>query len=154
MADIRDVWLYAHNIIRTARQILNEELRPLNLSSAEGNIVLHLLLQGQEMGQEQLVGQLEISKPAVSRALDSLEAKGFVTRQKDPGDRRMHRVRLTGQALEVGPAVEQAYNRLYALAMQGISQADVEHFLTLFGRVSDNFKRAGIEENMEAYRAD
>jgi MarR family transcriptional regulator, transcriptional regulator for hemolysin len=126
----------------------------LNISSAEGNIVLHLLLQGQEMGQEQLVGQLEISKPAVSRALDSLEAKGFVTRQKDPADRRMHRVRLTGRALQVGPAVERAYNHLYALAVQGIPEADVDHFLTLFGRVSENFKRAQGEENMEAYRAD
>jgi len=65
MADIRDLWLHAHSMIRSARQIVNEGLRPLDLSSAEGNILLHLLMNGQEMGQEQLVEQLDISKPAV-----------------------------------------------------------------------------------------
>ena len=149
MAEIRDVWLHAHNMLRSARQNVNENLRPLNLSSAEGNILLHLLTQGHEMGQEQLVEQLDISKPAVSRALDSLEIKGFVTRQQDPDDRRVHRVRLTDQAREIGPAVEQAYNQLYAIAMQGISQEELDYFIKLFGRMSENFMRAQANKNPE-----
>ena len=96
-----------------ARQIVNQNLRPLNLSSAEGNILLHLLTQGQEMVQEQLVEQLDISKPAVSRALDSLETKGYVTRQRDLHDKRAHRVGLTDKAREIGPVVEQVYNHVY-----------------------------------------
>jgi len=149
MAEIRDVWLHAHNMLRSARQNVNENLRPLNLSSAEGNILLHLLTQSHEMGQEQLVEQLDISKPAVSRALDSLEIKGFVTRQQDPDDRRVHRVRLTDQAREIGPAVEQAYNQLYAIAMQGISQEELDYFIKLFGRMSENFMRAQANKNPE-----
>lgn len=149
MAGIRDIWLHAHHMIRSARQVLNENLRPLNLSSAEGNILLHLLTQGQEMEQEQLVEQLDISKPAVSRALASLETKGFVTRQQDPDDRRVHRVRLTDRAREIGPAIEQAYQQLYTLAMQGISQEELDYFLKLFSRMSENFVRAQAKSNME-----
>ena len=147
MAEIRDIWLHAHHMIRSARQIVNENLRPLNLSSAEGNILLHLLTQAQEMGQEQLVEQLDISKPAVSRALDSLETKGLVTRQQDRADRRMHKVRLTNQAREIGPAVEQAYNQLYGLAMRGISQEELDTFVKLFSRMSENFIRAQAMKN-------
>jgi MarR family transcriptional regulator, transcriptional regulator for hemolysin len=153
MAEIQDIWLHAHNMIRSARQFLNDDLRPLNLSSAEGNILLHLLMQGQEMGQERLAEQLDISMPAVSRALDSLETKGFVTRQQDLTDRRVHRVRLTGQAREIGPAVEQAYNRLYALAMRGISQEELDYFVKLFGRMSENFTSAQAKKKMEDYGA-
>jgi MarR family transcriptional regulator for hemolysin len=142
MVEIRDIWLHAHNMLRSARQIINENLRPLDLSSAEGNILLHMLTQGQELRQEQLVEELDISKPAVSRALDSLETKGFITRQQDPDDRRVHRVRLTDRAREIGPTVEQAYNQLYALALQGISQEELEIFIELFGRMSENFTRA------------
>lgn len=141
MAEIRDIWLHAHNMIRSARQIVNENLRPLNLSSAEGNILLHLLTQCQEMRQEALVEQLDISKPAVSRALDSLERKGFVTRQPDPDDRRAQRVRLTDEARQIGPVIEQIYNHVYSLAMQGISQDEFENFVNLFGRMSQNFER-------------
>lgn len=141
MPEIRDIWLHAHNMIRSARRIINENLRPLNLSSAEGNILLHLLTQDHDIGQEQLVEQLDISKPAVSRALDSLEGKGYVTRQRDPDDKRAHRVRLTDKAREIGPAVEQVYNHVYMLAMEGISQEEFEYFVNLFGRMSENFAR-------------
>jgi MarR family transcriptional regulator for hemolysin len=139
MSEIREIWLHAHNMLRTARQIINENLHPLNLSSAEGNILLHLWTQGQEMGQEQLVEQLDVSKPAVSRALNSLEKKGYVTRQPDPDDKRAHRVLLTEKALEVGPTIEQIYNHIYTLAMQGISQEEFDYFIKLFGRISENF---------------
>jgi MarR family transcriptional regulator, transcriptional regulator for hemolysin len=141
MAEIRDIWLHAHNMIRSARQIINENLRPLNLSSAEGNILLHLLTQGQEIKQEQLVEQLDISKPAVSRALDSLEKKGYVTREQDLDDKRAHRILLTDKAREIGPVVEQVYNHIYTLAMQGISQYEFDYFVSLFGRISQNFAR-------------
>lgn len=141
MAEIRDIWLHAHNMIRSARHIINENLHPLNLSSAEGNILLHLLTQGQEMGQEQLVEQLDISKPAVSRALDSLETKGYVARRPNPDDKRAHKIRLTDKALEIGPAVEQVYNHVYTLALQGISQDEFDYFVNLFGRMSENFAR-------------
>jgi DNA-binding MarR family transcriptional regulator len=146
MSEIRDIWLHANNMLRSARQIINENLHPLNLSSAEGNILLHLLTQGQEMGQEQLVEQLDISKPAVSRALDSLETKGYVTRQRDPDDKRAHRVQLTDKALENGPAIEQVYNRVYTLAMQGISQDEFDYFVKLFNRISENFAREQEKE--------
>ena len=138
MAEIRDVWLHAHNMIRTGRQIINRDLRPLGLSSAEGNILLHLFTQGQEMGQEQLVEQLDVSKPAVSRTLSSLETKGYVTRQRDPDDKRAYQIRLTDKALETGPEIEQVYNRVYTLAMRGITQDELDYFMTLFGHISEN----------------
>jgi len=139
MSEIRSIWLHAHGMLRSARQIINKNLRPLGLSSAEGNVLLHLLTQGHEMGQEQLVEQLDVSKPAVSRTLSSLEAKGYVTRRRDPDDRRAHRVRLTDKALEIGPAVEHVYNHVYALAVQGISQDEFDCFVRLFSRMAENF---------------
>lgn len=153
MNDIRDIWLHAHDMLRAARQIVNANLRPLNLSSAEGNILLHLLTQGEEMEQEQLVAQLDVSKPAVSRTLDSLEGKGFVTRRPDPKDRRAHVVRLTEPARQIGPAVENAYNQLYSIAMQGIRPEELDAFIKLFARISENFARAQTQNRFEEFDA-
>jgi len=141
MTEIRDIWLHANNVIRSARHMINENLGPLNLSSAEGNILVHLLTHGQELAQEQLVNQLDVSKPAISRALSSLEKKGFIVRRRDPDDRRAYRVQLTDKAVEVGPEVEQVYNDIFALAMQGISQDELVYFMELFNRISENFVR-------------
>lgn len=146
MPEIRDIWLHAHHMIRSGRQIINQKLHPLNLSSAEGNILLHLLTQGQGIVQEQLVEQLDVSKPAVSRALDSLEVKQYITRQRDLKDRRAYRIWLTDKALETGPSIEQAYNQVFTLALQGISQDELVFFMQLFSRISENFTRGQIKE--------
>lgn len=153
MVEIRDIWVHANVMIRTARQMINEGLRPLGLSSAEGNVLLHLLTHGEEMGQERLVEELEISKPGVSRALSSLERKGFVARHLDPQDRRARRVRLTEQAWTIGPTVEQVYNQVYALAVQGISEEELATFVELFGRMAENFAETGTGSMMEAQGA-
>jgi len=139
MSEIRDIWLHAHNMIRSGRQIINNNLQPLGISSAEGNILLHLLTQNQDIGQDQLVEQLDVSKPAISRTLASLENKGLITRWSDPDDKRAHRIQLSKKAMEIGPAVEYAYNLVFSLATQGISQDDLDHFMRLIGRISDNF---------------
>lgn len=91
------------------------------------------------MGQEQIVAQLDISKPAVSRALDSLEKKGYITRHPNPNDRRAYQIQLTSKAVEIGPTIEQIYNHVFTLAVQGISPAELDYFMQLFSRVSENF---------------
>ncbi len=139
--DIKDIWNYANNIIRTSRKMVNEKLRSLDLSSSEGNILLHLFTQDHEVRQEDIVEDLDISKPAVSRALKSLEKKGYVRRNKDSRDRRASRILLTDKSREIRPKVEQVYNEVYSIAAQGVSGEEIAFFINLFSRVSDNFSR-------------
>jgi DNA-binding MarR family transcriptional regulator len=148
MADIRAVWLFANNILRSSRLIINEQLKPLELSSSEGNILLHLLTQDDPLPQEKIVAQLDISKPAVSRALKSLQRKGYIQREKDPNDKRASQVLLTERAREIGPQVEQVYNNVFAIASQGVSAGEIEAAVQLFARVSANFLKARAGEDL------
>ncbi len=142
MSGIRDVWFFANNIIRTSRLLLNDALGPLNLSSAEGNILLELTVHGDGVRQDTIVEQLDISKSAVSRALDSLESKGHVLRERHPSDRRASMVFLTDRAQEMGPELEKVYQDLFAAASQGVSDREIAQFTELFRRVSGNLTRA------------
>lgn len=139
---IREVWFFANNIIRTSRLILNESLRPLGLSSAEGNILLELAVGGDGLRQEDLVGRLDISKSAVSRALDSLENKGLVFKKPHPTDRRASLVFVSLQGRRLEPQLESVYQGLFAAAARGISEEEVARFTDLFRRVSENLTRA------------
>jgi DNA-binding MarR family transcriptional regulator len=142
LSGIKDIWLFANNIIRSARQMVNEGLRPLGLSSAEGNVLIHLLTQDQVIRQDEIVEQLDISKPAVSRALETLEKKGYVSREKDPSDMRVNRVVPTDKARAIGPDIEKVYDEVFAVAAQDVSEQEVEGFIELFGRVSQSFSAA------------
>jgi len=143
--DIKDIWGYANNIIRTSRQMVNKGLHSLDLSSSEGNILQHLFTKEHEVRQEDIVEELDISKPAVSRAVKSLEHKGYIIRNKDVDDRRASRVMLADKAKEIRPEVESVYNEVYALATRGVSEKEIDFFIDLFARVSNNFSQARRE---------
>ncbi len=142
MSEIRDIWVCAHNILRSSRLLINQELDSLDLSSAEGNILFHLIAQGDGLRQEEIVEQIDISKPAVSRAVRSLEEKGYLVRRKDPDDRRASQVLLTTKAREIGPQIEQVYNDVFAIATQAASKEEIEYFIALFSRVSARYSEA------------
>ncbi len=139
---IKDVWSYANNVIRTTRQMVNEGLKPLGLGSSEGNILLHLFTREEEVRQDNLVEDLDISKPAVSRALKLLERKGYVKRNKDTTDKRASRIMLTVKAMEIRANIESVYNEVYSTAAQGISEEEAAFFINLFAMVSENISQA------------
>ena len=97
MASIRDVGA-RHCIIHSARQILNDRLRPLGLTSAEGNILLHLLTRPRSLRQE---GNQRGARGSARRRCQGpgfLESKGLIVREKDESDRRASLVCLTARA--------------------------------------------------------
>ncbi|KAF0194192.1 MAG: MarR family transcriptional regulator transcriptional regulator for hemolysin [Bacillota bacterium] len=139
MSSISDVWSVANNIIRSGRMILNEKLKPLGLSSAEANILLQLITVGDMVRQEDIVEQLDVSKPAVSRALDILEHKGFVTRERDLSDKRACLVMLTPRANAAASLLKETYEQIVKIAEAGLVAEDTAVFVAVFQKVSDNF---------------
>ena len=138
MPGIEDIWAHANSIIRTSRIIINKGLKPLNLSSAEGNVLMHLFTQGDGKKQEDIVEQLDISKPAVSRAVESLERKGYVKRRRSFDDRRISQVFLTYKAKEMATKVQKVYHDLFTAASQGVPKERIRDFTELFCQVSMN----------------
>lgn len=141
MASIQDIWVQAHAVLRCARRIINRELKPLGISSAEGNILLHMWVREQSMTQEQLGEELDIGKAAVSRSMNALVEKGYIQRLRHPDDKRAYQLVLTEKARIAGPKIERSYNRTYELAQEGIPSADFERIVSLLSLVADNFAK-------------
>lgn len=142
MASIRDIWLSANNILRSARQLINDELRPLGLSSSEGNVLIHLLTSRTALKQDDIVAQLDVSRPAVSRALDSLERKGYVVRHRDSDDKRVNLVGPTARAAAIAANLEAAYERVFSVAAEGIPEQEARTVIEIFAKVSGSFSAA------------
>jgi DNA-binding MarR family transcriptional regulator len=141
VSSIRDIWLHAHGILRAARKIINAELRPMGLGSTEGNILLHILVQEGLTGQDQLAEQLDIDKAAISRAINALQAKGYIVRRRNPADRRCYELSLTEDARRIAPQIEGIYERIYESALRDIEPRRFDELVDLLGRISENFAR-------------
>jgi DNA-binding MarR family transcriptional regulator len=77
--------------------------------------LMRALAAAQDLSQQALGDSLHIPASSIVALLDQLEAKGYVYRRLDPGDRRVRLVQLTetgqavlARAVEIGVAIEAA----------------------------------------------
>lgn len=140
MSSIKDIGFYAQKIMQSARQIINCGLKPYNLISTEGNVLLHIFMtEEKEINQELLVEQLGIDKAAVSRTVNSLNEKGYLIREKRADDKRAYQLKLTEKALDTAPKIETIYNCVYNQAQLNIGEGEFEFLIGLLSRISQNF---------------
>jgi DNA-binding MarR family transcriptional regulator len=125
-------------ILRSARQIVNTELEPLDLTGAEGDILFHLLSESDEISQETLAERLDIGKAAISRTVGSLENKGYINRLRLPADSRAYRVKLTQKARKIRDKIDQAYKNVYEIALTGIDKSEFARLDRFLGVVHRN----------------
>ncbi|MEF3696152.1 MarR family winged helix-turn-helix transcriptional regulator [Desulfolutivibrio sp.] len=85
---------------RAWRAKIDEQLRPLGLSSASWSVIFTLATADKPLSQREIADRLFVECPTVVRLLDRLEKLGWVRREPVPGDRRRNRVRLTAKILE------------------------------------------------------
>ena len=77
-----------------SRRLAEETLKPLNMTWPQFGGLFHLIRQD-NITQRELAQQLETDTTTVMVICDSLEKRGWLTRAKDPTDRRVNRLQLT-----------------------------------------------------------
>ena len=101
----RDLYALAYHLLRNANLSTFNAIAELDLSFTQIKALCALDSAGEARSVGALADSLGASLPAVSRAVDGLFERGFVSREEDPEDRRIKRVRLTGAGAEVPAAL-------------------------------------------------
>ena len=106
------------------------------LTAAGGSLAAWLVLSalgaGDHSTQAELARAVGVRQPTLTHHLDSLERSGFVTRQRDAGDRRAQVVRLTddGRRLFVRlRRVAAAFDGQLRAGLASAETADLERLL-------------------------
>ena len=82
----------------------NYELKPYDLSSSD-YIYLINLSENEGVNQKFLSDMLSIDDGFTTRAMKKLEEKGYIKREKNPGDKRGYHVKLTHKGQEIQPVI-------------------------------------------------
>ncbi|HHX27983.1 MAG: MarR family winged helix-turn-helix transcriptional regulator [Bacillota bacterium] len=141
MEDFRMLVSLASRIIHDCQVTLNRTLMDLGLGSAEANVLMFLYSGGDGVRQDDIVAATEVSKPAISRTVASLEAKGYVVREQALSDKRSRIVRLTEKAKAIQAVVEQHYSDLVSAAARDIPADRIHEFMAMFSQVARNVAR-------------
>lgn len=127
-------------IIQAGQLCIINALREKQLGSAEANVLMFLYTNGDGVKQDDIVYGVDVSKPAISRTVMSLEKKGYVTRKHNPADKRAYLVYLTEKARSEKDYIEKQYADLVTVAAIGIPEEKVEGFIDIFRKVADNLE--------------
>lgn len=89
---------------------------------------------------------LELSRPSISRILNDLEGRGFITRNIDSKDRRSVKIELTEAGIE---AIEKANRRILSITeslVMSLGEPDTDKLIELLNKLTEIYKEI-LESN-------
>ena len=114
----------------------------LNLTPARAAVLVTLHREGSLTGVD-LAKRLDVTPRNVTALVDALEARGLVTRQPHPGDRRALLVALTRTGRTMAAGMERGYERMTETLLAGFSGrdlADLERVAGLLAGALDRYQ--------------
>lgn len=128
-ASERRVFLGILRVAELFTRSLRETLRPFRLTLSQYSVLQALRhtetdgLRCWEVGE-----RLASREPDITRLLDRLEARGFISRRREGGDRRAVRAQITEQGLELLKAVDELVRDLHARHLGHFGECELGTF--------------------------
>jgi MarR family transcriptional regulator, transcriptional regulator for hemolysin len=102
------------------------------------SILLLIHRSGETLTQQELANQLKVDKTSIVRVVDYLSKAGFITRKRNPKDRRQQLLQLTSKARAVMPVIEQCVTEINRQAFKRLNEKEKKQFYALLERVYNN----------------
>jgi MarR family transcriptional regulator for hemolysin len=125
---------------RLMRTVFDRRVRRLGLTRAQW-LVLTRLHRRPGASQSELADMMEVEKATAGRLVDRLEAKGWVERRAQAGDRRVNRIYLTPEAERVHKRIWRVAEATVEDALSGLSEREAAQLMKLLGRVKGTLTR-------------
>lgn len=119
------------------RNLVDQQLAPMGLSSAQWRPLLLLNAAEGPMTQVQLARALGLESPTVVRLLDRLAEKGWITRSPCPGDRRAYHVELTAPARALCAQIERVLTELRRSVLADVTAEELAQASAVMERVQE-----------------
>jgi len=100
--------------------------QPVSLSQA---FALHELDTDPPLSQRDLAERLRLEKSSISRMVAEMQRKGLLVRQRDPGNRRLYRLRLTDQGRDLHASMASAFHERYVRWVAAMTPAENDALL-------------------------
>jgi DNA-binding MarR family transcriptional regulator len=111
-AELLALW---HHLMKGQSRTMFALLDELDLSMSHIKALQMLADCGCELSVKEVSGQLGLSLPGASRAVDALLRRGYLERREDEHDRRMKRIGITEAGREVA-------RRIVGARLEGLEQ--------------------------------
>ncbi len=116
------------------------KLAASNVTVAEW-VILREMYAGDEKTSPSVVAELTgLTRGAVSKLIDRLLQKGFVTRTESPGDRRYQEIKLTASAIKLVPKLAKIADENDENFFSALSQSERKALMNTLKKLAEHHK--------------
>lgn len=131
--------------MKYAKEYGHSRIRDAGISDTEHKICAFLCFHS-EVSQDHVAGALKIDKTTVAKALLSLEKKDFVSRERNPENRRKNILSITEKGKLAVSDLLYVYDAWFTDVLSCLSETELRQFEELCGRILTNAKKLSEEE--------
>lgn len=103
-------------------------------------IVLDKLDMNKEMSQKEIGNESFKNAPTISRIIDNLVKKGFVSRESEENDRRKTAIKLTKEGKKLVDQCRSEVDSLRDISWNNLTDKDYSEFNRIIDQVFENFE--------------
>ena len=127
-----------HDISRLTRAKVREAQIDGVMSQPGARFVLGFLAANDGVTQRKIVEATHLRPPTVSVIISKMQDEGMVRIEQNPNDRRQTIILLTERGREVDAGVVEKIKEADALALEGLSENEIETLMCLLSKMRDN----------------
>lgn len=110
-------------------------------SPLQARIIDYLMMcNDKDVTQKELEDALNVSKVAISGAIQSMEKNGIIERKINLNDARSKKIILTNISKQVHSDMNNVFSQLNKELIKGISKKELESFLEVIKKMQENIK--------------
>lgn len=132
--------LLAH-IHKYTRRYMSEKLDQYGVGGPTYGFLFYLYHRD-GVSEKEITEHMLVDKATTTRAISKLESSGYVRRERDPNDRRSHRVYLTDKAKDLRPKLDQVKKEWVEIVMGDLDEIERRTLLELLTRIEEDLQRS------------
>jgi DNA-binding MarR family transcriptional regulator len=140
-----------NHLARLLEAALHQRISPLGVVPGQFAQLL-ALYEEDGLSQRELCDLVRIEQPTMAKTLQRMERGSLISREPDPGDRRLARVLLTAHARALRGDLIDAATEVNAAATKGLSDRQVSEFMRTLSRIIDNLQTASEQPHRKRGR--
>ncbi|MFW6089503.1 MAG: MarR family winged helix-turn-helix transcriptional regulator [Gemmatimonadota bacterium] len=126
-------------LLRTAdlvKRFVTDVVTPVGITHQQYNVLRILRGAGEEGLPTLDIGERMVERsPGVTRLVDRLVAKGLVTRERCPDDRRQVICRISESGLDLLARLDEPVDDATSRALAGLDESEIDRLVQLLDRV-------------------
>jgi DNA-binding MarR family transcriptional regulator len=126
-------------IARALDSISNIEFKEFDLTKGQ-YLYLVRICENPGIIQEQLIDLIKVDRSTATRAIQKMEANGFIEKKDDPGNKKIKKLFPTDKGNAVYPFIKRENDHSNKVALDGFSELEEEMAFELQQRIRKNIE--------------